>query len=151
VYKAARIWYRAIAHYLSNIGATTGLPANDESVFRTIRNSCVSAAIDLYGAGSIEHKTTILAWYAVGLQPAATNYGPDTTFLTWGADWWMSRPYVGISGPDWSSNDLFINNGGISEWNAQINVMDGGMPTQFENNVYFRARNVGDQQANNVQ
>lgn len=151
VYKAARIWYRAIAHYLSNIGTTTGLPANDESVFRTIRNGCVSAAIDLYGAGSVEHKTTILAWYAVGLQPVATNYGPDTTFLTWGADWWMSRPYVGISSPDWSSNDLFINNGGVSESNAQINVMDGGTPTQFENNVYFRVRNVGDQQANNVQ
>ena len=72
VYKAARIIYRAYTHYLSNIGASTGLPANDENVFRTIRNGCVSAAIDLYGAGSSEHKTTVLAWYAVGLQPTAT-------------------------------------------------------------------------------
>lgn len=151
VYRAARIWYRAVAHYLSNIGASTGLPTNDETVFRTIRNGCVSAAIDLFGANSAEHKTTLLAWYAVGLQPAGTPYGADLTFITWGADWWMSRPYVGITSPDWSSRDLFINNGGISEWNAQINVIDGGVPTQFENKVYCRVRNVGDQAANNVQ
>ena len=151
VYKAARIYYRAVAHYLGNVGAATGIPANDENVFRTIRNGCVSAAIDLYGAGSREHRTTELAWYAVGLPPAGTPYGADCTFLTWGADWWMSRPYVGVSSPDWSSHDLFVNNGGASEWNALINVMDGGSPTQFENLVYFRVRNVGDQPANNVQ
>ena len=38
-----------------------------------------------------------------------------------------------------------------SEWNALINVMDGGTPTDFENSVYCRVRNVGDQQAPNVQ
>jgi Zn-dependent metalloprotease len=151
VYRAARIWYRAIAHYLSNIGAATGLPANDEGVFRTIRDACVSAAIDLFGVNSTEHKTTVLAWYAVGLQPAGTPYGADVTFVTWGADWWMSRPFIGVSSPDWSSRDLFINNGGASEWNAKINVIDGGTPTQFENKVYCRVRNVGDQPASNVQ
>ena len=151
VYKAARIYYRAVAHYLGNVGAATGIPANDENVFRTIRNGCVSAAIDLYGAGSQEHKTTVLAWYAVGLQPAGTPYGADCTFLTWGADWWMSRPFIGVSSPDWSSHDLFVNNGGASEWNAKVNVIDGGSPTQFENKVYFRVRNVGDQAASNVQ
>lgn len=152
VYKAARIYYRAVAEYVSNIGAATGIPANDENVFRTIRNGCVSAAIDLYGINSIEHKTTVLAWYAVGLHPPATNYGADCTFLTWGVDWWMSRPYIGIASPDWSSPDLFINNGGVSEWNAQVNVLDGsGNPTQFENDVYFRVRNVGTAPANNVQ
>ncbi|HET8588138.1 MAG TPA: M4 family metallopeptidase, partial [Nakamurella sp.] len=151
VYKAARIIYRAYTHYLSNIGAATGLPANDESVFRTIRNGCVSAAIDLYGAGSVEHRTTVLAWYAVGLQPVGTPYGADVTFVTWGADWWMSRPYVGLSSPDWSSRDLFLNNGGSSEWNALINVMDGGTPTQYENTVYCRVRNVGTGTARNVQ
>jgi Zn-dependent metalloprotease len=151
VYKAARIYYRAVAHYLSNIGTASGLPANDENVFRTIRDGCVSAAIDLFGANSLEHKTTVLAWYAVGLHPASTVYGPDVTFATWGADWWMSRPYIGLSSPDWSSRDLFINNGGTSEWNAQVNVLDGGSPTQFENKVYCRVRNVGDQSATNVQ
>ena len=151
VYKAARIIYRAYTHYLSNIGASTGLPANDENVFRTIRNGCVSAAIDLYGAGSSEHKTTVLAWYAVGLQPTATAYGADVTFVTWGADWWMSRPYVGLSSPDWSSRDLFINNGGTSEWNALINVIDNGTPTDYENKVYCRVRNVGTANARNVQ
>ena len=151
VYKAARIIYRAYTHYLSNIGASTGLPANDENVFRTIRNGCVSAAIDIYGAGSTEHKTTVLAWYAVGLQPTTTAYGADVTFVTWGADWWMSRPYVGLSSPDWSSRDLFINNGGTSEWNALVNVIDNGTPTDYENKVYCRVRNVGTANARNVQ
>lgn len=151
VYKAARIYYRAVAEYLSNVGAATGIPANDENIFRTIRNGCVSAAIDLYGAGSREHKTTVLAWYAVGLHPVGSDYGPDCTSISWGADWWMSRPYVGLPSPDWSSVDLFINNGGTSEWNAQINVDDGGTPTQFENIVYFRGRNVGTAPASNVQ
>lgn len=151
VYKAARIIYRAYTHYLSNIGASTGLPANDENVFRTIRNGCVSAAIDIYGAGSTEHKTTVLAWYAVGLQPTSSDYGADVTFVTWGADWWMSRPYIGLSSPDWSSRDLFINNGGASEWNALINVLDNGTPTDYENKVYCRVRNVGTANARNVQ
>ncbi len=151
VYKAARIWYRGLSQYLSNIGAMTGIPTNDENIFRSFRNATISAAIDLYGINSIEHKTTILAWYAVGLHPVGENYGPDITFLTWGADWWMSRPYIGISSPDWSSVDLFINNGGSSEWNAKVNVLDMGTPTQFENKVYCRVRNVGTQISNNVQ
>lgn len=152
VYKAARIWYRALSLYLSNIGAMTGIPTNDENIFRSFRNATISAAIDLCGFNSAEHKTTLLAWYAVGLQPVGTDYGPDLTFLTWGADWWMSRPYIGIASPDWSSVDLFINNGGgISEWNAKVNVIDMGIPTQFENSVYCRVRNVGTQQASNVQ
>ena len=150
--KAARIWYRALTNYFSNIGAATGLPANDENTFRTLRNGCVSAAEDLYGTGSLEHKTTILAFYAVGLHPVGTTYGADVTFLRWGVSWWMSRPYIGISSPDWSSVDLFINNGGASEWNALINIIDStGNPTQYENTVYCRVRNVGDQAAQNVQ
>ena len=151
VYKAARIWYRGLSLYLSNIGAMTGLPANDETIFSTFSNATVSAAIDLYGVNSLEHKTTVLAWYAVGLHPVGVNYGPDVTFLTWGADWWMSGPYVGISSPDWSAVDLFINNGGTSEWNAKVNVLDTGVSTEFENKVYCRVRNVGTQAANNVQ
>jgi Zn-dependent metalloprotease len=151
VYKAARIWYRALSLYLSNIGAMTGIPTNDENIFRSFRNATISAAIDLYGANSIEHKTTILAWYALGLHPVGTDYGADLTFLTWGADWWMSRPYIGITSPDWSSMDLFINNGGSSEWNAKVNVYSSGSPTDFENHVYCRVRNVGTAQANNVQ
>jgi Zn-dependent metalloprotease len=151
VYKAARIWYRALTWYFSTHGALTGIPANDESTFRTLRNGCVSAAIDIYGANSREHLTTVLAFYATGLHPTGTSYGADVTFLRWGADWWMSRPYIGIGSPDWSSMDLFINNGGLSEWNAQINVVSGGSPTDFENTVYCRVRNVGDQTATSVQ
>ncbi|REJ43461.1 MAG: bacillolysin [Microcystis flos-aquae TF09] len=152
ILKAARIWYRSLTVYFSNIGGATGLPGNDENTFRTLRNGCVSAAEDIYGVDSLEHKTTILAFYAVGLHPVGTTYGADVTFLRWGASWWMSRPYIGISSPDWSSVDLFINNGGASEWNALINIIDStGNPTQYENTVYCRVRNVGDQAAQNVQ
>lgn len=151
VYKAARIWYRALTWYFSTHGALTGIPADSESSFRTLRNACVSAATDIYGANSIEHLTTVLAFYAVGLHPAAMNYGADPTFLRWGNDWRLSRPYIGLNGPDWASLDLFVNNDGISEWNALVNVDDGGTPTEFENTVYCRVRNVGDQAATGVQ
>ncbi len=150
VYKAARIWYRALTYYFSTHGALTGIPADSESAFRTLRNGCVSAAIDLYTANSIEHLTTVLAFYAVGLHPSGMNYGADPTFLRWGNDWKTSRPYIGLNGPDWASLDLFVNNGGLSEWNALVNVDDGGTPTQYENTVYCRVRNVGDQAANGV-
>jgi Zn-dependent metalloprotease len=151
VLKAARIWYRALTFYFSTHGALTGIPANDENSFRTLRTACVSAAIDLYGSGSREHLTTVLAFYAVGLQPTATTYGADVTFLRWGVDWALSRPYTGLPSPDWSSLDLFVNNGGASTWNALVNVLDDdGNPTQFENTVYCRVRNVGDQAAQNV-
>ena len=152
VLRAARIWYRAVAHYFSTHGALTGIPANDENTFRTLRNGCVSAAIDIFGTGSREHLNAVLAFYAVGLHPTGTTYGADPTFLRWGADWPLSRPYIGISSPDWSSVDLFINNGGASEWNALNNVIDSsGNPTTFENTIYCRVRNVGDAQAQNVQ
>ncbi|MFO7917990.1 MAG: M4 family metallopeptidase, partial [Anaerolineae bacterium] len=151
--KAARIWYRALTHYFSTHGNLTGLPANDESSFRTLRNGCVSAAIDLYGNGSAEHRNTVLAFYAVGLPAAEGNYGADVTFLRWGVSWDLSRNYVGLTSPNYSSLDLFINNGGASEWNALINVNDPGtgQPTEYENTVYCRVRNVGDLEAKNVE
>ena len=151
VLRAARIWYRALAQYFSTHGALSGIPTNDENTFRTLRNGCVSAAIDIYGNGSREHRQTVLAFYAVGLQPVGTPYGADVTFLPWGAAWWRSRSYIGLPSPDWASLDLFVNNGTSSEWNAQVNVLDGmGNPTQFENLVFCRVRNVGDQAASNV-
>jgi Zn-dependent metalloprotease len=154
VLRAARIWYRALAQYFSTHGALTGIPTNDENTFRMLRDGCVDAAEDLYGAGSCEHTATILAFYAVGLHPPGTSYGADCTFVRWGWDWRLSRPYLGGiygSSPDWASIDLFVNNGGLSEWNALINVLDSSNnPTQFENTVYCRVRNVGDQPALNV-
>jgi hypothetical protein len=149
---ASRIWYRAIAWYFSTHGALTGIPTEDENMFRTIRNGCVSAAIDYFGSKSLQHLTTVLAFYATGLHPAGTSYGADVGFLRWGIDWAQSRPYVGLASPDWSSRDLFINNGGTSEWNALVNVLDSaGNPTQFENTIYCRVRNLGDTAASNVQ
>lgn len=152
VLKAARIWYRALSYYFSTHGALTGIPTNDETAFRTLRDGCVSAAIDLYGSGSAEHRNTVLAFYAVGLHPAGQNYGADVTFLRWGISWDLSRNYVGLTCPDYQSLDLFVNNGGISEWNALVNVVDPltSQPTQYENTIYCRVRNVGDQAANGV-
>jgi hypothetical protein len=155
VLRAARIWYRALTYHFSTHGALTGIPAVDENLFRTFRDACVTAAEELYGTDSREHRTTALAFYAVGLQPVAESYGADPTFLRWGWDWRLSRPWLGgIYGaaPDWASLDLFINNGGASEWNAIANIVDaGGNATQYENTVYCRVRNVGDQAAANVQ
>jgi Zn-dependent metalloprotease len=152
VLKTARIWYRALRSYFGTVGTATGVPTNDENTFRNIRNACISAAQDIYMAGSREHRTTVLAFYAVGLQPTGTPYGPDVTFLRWGWDWRFSRPYIGVSSPDWSSRDLYVKNGsGAAGWNALINILDAmGNPTQFENDVYCRVRNIGDQDANNV-
>src|SRR5262249_44333634 len=115
---------------------------------------CVETAEDLYGTGSREQAITALAFYAVGLQPAGIPYGADVTFVPWAAAWSLSRPYLGgIYGtsPDWSSVDLFVNNGAGSQWNAVINVLGAdGAPTTFENTVYCRVRNVGDVDALDV-
>jgi Zn-dependent metalloprotease len=150
VYRAARFWYRMVAHYLSGMGAFAGDPT-DEDKFRKICDWCVNSAADIYGDGSVEHKTAILAWYAVGLQPPDKSYGADVTFLTRGADWRFSNNFVRLSSPDRSALDLFINNAGRSEWVALINVNNGGNETQFENNVFARVRNIGDQPARQVE
>ena len=76
VYKAARIWYRAVTWYFSTHGALLAIPANDENTFRTLRNACVSAAIDIYGFNSAEHRTTVLAFYSVGLHAAIQQLRP---------------------------------------------------------------------------
>ena len=156
--RAARIWYRALTYYFSTHGELTGIPANDENLFRKFGEACLDAAEELYGPGSREHCGTALALHAVGLHPspgaAAPFYGADVTFLRWGVDWRLSRPYLGgIQGtaPDWASLDLFVNNGGASEWNAVVDGLDAsGSPTGFENSVYCRVRNVGDSDAQNV-
>jgi len=156
--RAARIWYRALAWYLSTHGTLTGLPAIDEQLFTAFGDACLDAADELYGPGSPERCGTALALYAVGLHPSPASgsafYGADVTFLRWGADWRASRPYLGgihATSPDWSSLDLFVNNGGASEWNAIVDVADAsGQPSGFENAVYCRVRNVGDRPATNV-
>jgi len=102
----------------------------------------------------MEHRTTVLAFYAVGLHPPESTYGADVTFLRWGSSWRLSRPHLGgihSTSPDWSSLDLYVNNGGSSEWNALINVNTPTGPTDFENMIYCRVRNVGDQPAEDVQ
>ena len=154
--RAARIWYRALTTYLAaDVNAITNRATLDEKMFQQIRNGCVKAATDLYGAASVERKTTELAFYAVGLQPTASDYGADVTCMPPAQEWSQSRPYLGgIYGtcPDWVSVDLFVNNdGATSEWNALVNVIDGrGNPTHFENTVYCRVRNLGDLPAQSI-
>ncbi len=158
--KAARMWYEALTAYLTTAPPPSGDFRTDADVFSRIREGVISAitAPGSYGTDSVEHRTAELAFYAVGIRPldqvAATTpyYGADVTFLPWGWSWQQSRPYLGgIHGtsPDWSSLDLFINNGGgASGWNAVIDSPANATP--FENQVYCRVRNVGDMEARNV-
>lgn len=139
----ARIWYRMMSTRFATVE-----PYDVEASFEKIRTECVASAVDLYGSGSDQHRAVVQAFYAVGLHPAGETYGADVTALRWGASWQFSVPYLGIPTPSWSSVDLFINNGGTSEWNAIINVE--GSDELVENSVYCRVRNIGDQSASNV-
>jgi hypothetical protein len=153
VSRAARIWYEALASFSATLGQVTSSDI-DENLFRGLRDACESAAIAAYGAGSFEHRVTLLAFHAVGLDVPGESYGADLTFLPWASAWRLSRPYLGgirSTCPDWSSIDLFVNNGGASGWNAVVDTLDGaGMPMGFENHVYCRVRNVGDEAATNI-
>jgi Thermolysin metallopeptidase, catalytic domain/Thermolysin metallopeptidase, alpha-helical domain len=147
VLRAARIWYRALHKYFGTVAAPTGDPSNDATLFRRLREACLSAASDLYATTlPWVQKNTELAFYAVGLQPPGEPYGADCTFLPWAAAWRRSRPFVGITSPTWGSVDLFINNDGTSNWFAQVHISD----PDFENKVYCRVRNVGDLDATDV-
>lgn len=140
---AAVIWYRMMSTQFAAVG-----PYEDDDVFRRVRTQCETSAIELYSEGSREHRNVVQAFYAVGLHPEGETYGADITALRWGYSWRYSMPYIGLSSPNWSSLDLFINNGGSSEWNAIANV--DASDVVFENNVYCRIRNVGDQEAYNI-
>ena len=157
MYKETRIWYKALLEFARTIGTPTGSERNDEKAFQVIRDACEKSVLEIVKGevNTREYKTLVLAFYAVGLHPVALHYGADVTFLRWGYDWRLSLPYIGLStiSPIWSSLDLFINNGyGISEWNAIINLSKiRGDATQFENNVFCRVRNIGDQDAFDVE
>jgi Zn-dependent metalloprotease len=143
VSEAARVWYRMMATRFAAVS-----PYDNETTFEKIRTECEASAMDLYGEGSPAHRGVVQAFYAVGLHPVGETYGADVTALRWGHSWRFSRPYVGIPSPDWASPDLFINNGGTSDWNAIINPDFGDI--HFENAVYCRVRNIGQLTANNV-
>jgi hypothetical protein len=141
VSQAARAWYRMMETRFAAVS-----PYDSEAAFEKVRTECEASAIDLYGDGSPAHRGIVQAFYAVGL--LGETYGPDVTALRWGHSWRFSRPYVGIPSPDWASPDLFINNGGTSDWNAIINPGFGDI--QFENAVYCRIRNIGQLAATNI-
>ncbi|MCE1228377.1 MAG: M4 family metallopeptidase [Firmicutes bacterium] len=54
--KAGQIWYRALTKYMVSTTKYAGA-----------RAACLSAATDLYGAGSVEYNTVALAWKAVNV------------------------------------------------------------------------------------
>jgi vibriolysin len=54
--KAAAIWYRALAYYLTSA-----------STFTDARNATLQAATDLYGSGSAEYTAVGTSWNMVGL------------------------------------------------------------------------------------
>jgi len=54
--KAAAIWYRALAYYLTS-----------NATFADARDACLSAATDLYGSGSAEYTAVQTSWSMVGL------------------------------------------------------------------------------------
>lgn len=153
VLKAARIWYQAVVDKLAAyVGTQTGNVQADARIFYEVGDGCVSTAAQQFAAGSVEHRTAALAVYAVGLQDPGTTYGADVTFLRWGWDWRFSRRYLGgiyANAPDWSSLDLFVNNGGgPSGWTAVIDP--GTLASPPQNQVYCRVRNVGDLDAAGV-
>jgi Zn-dependent metalloprotease len=143
VSEAARVWYRMMATRFTSIP-----PYDHPTAFEKVRTECEAAAIDLYGDGSAAHRCVVQAFYAVGMHPPGETYGADVTALRWGHSWRFSRPYVGIPSPDWASPDLFINNGGTSDWNAIINSGIGD--DDFENAVYCRVRNIGQLTATDI-
>ncbi|BDU76202.1 peptidase [Mesoterricola sediminis] len=57
--RAARIWYRALTHYLTSL-----------SGYQDARKACVSAAQDLYGQGGAEEKAVWNAFHGVGVGTA---------------------------------------------------------------------------------
>ncbi len=62
--KGGLIWYRALTVYLTN-----------NSQFLDARNACLSAAKDLFGAGSAEYTAVASAFTAVGIGPnSVTTY-----------------------------------------------------------------------------
>lgn len=152
--KTAQIWYIALTEYLFDTIANpdTNPDFDVELPFHKIREACISASRQCFNPDSNEELTTKLAFYAVGLHPPdLEDYGSDVTFLRWGISWDLSRNYIKPC-PNYASLDLFINNGGLSEWNALVNVKDSSdNPTQYENTVYCRVRNVGDKPAKDVE
>lgn len=57
--KAARIWYRAMDHYLT-----------PNSEYRDAREACIQAAQDLYGAGGPEERSVWNAFHGIAVGPA---------------------------------------------------------------------------------
>lgn len=63
---AGRLWYRATAEF------------SEEPTFASVREAYLTAAADLFGAGSPQYKTVMNAFRAVNVGPEATDTGNPT-------------------------------------------------------------------------
>lgn len=155
---AAKIWYYALTYHCQSISVDNiccdSACDNSNRIFPTLADGLLSAALELGSSrDSIEYTTTRLALYATGLLPEYEKpYGADATCMRWGRDLGLSPSYVGFDSPMYDSVDLYVSNDDSTPgWNALINVdTPGGGSTGFENHVYCRVRNVGDEIARNV-
>jgi len=69
--KAAKIWYRALATYMTS-----------STTYAGARTACISAVKDLYGAGGAEEAAVWNAFAAINVGSAWTGGGGDTTAPT---------------------------------------------------------------------
>jgi thermolysin len=101
---AERIFYRALEVYVT-----------PSSQFIDVRNACVAAASDMYGAGSQQHTSTQQAWCAVGVGPCSEPSGgvPDATFIS------QSVPTSMTTGQSYNVS-VTMRNSGTTTWTSDV-------------------------------
>lgn len=140
--KAAEIFHTALTDYFDTL--TT---ANTLKTVIDAARFLLDAAKDVGGNDrSCEYVMMRRALYAIGLYPYdssnnKTTYGGEACMLPWTYSWRFSRPYIGFPALWWQSPDLFINNNGSAEYDADVGQ---------ENTVFARVRNIGDQELKNI-
>jgi hypothetical protein len=125
---AERIFYRALEVYVT-----------PSSQFIDVRNACVSAASDMYGAGSQQHTSTQQAWCAVGVGPCSVTPGggiPDATFIS------QSVPTSMTTGQS-SNVSVTMRNSGTTTWTSDVYRLSSQNPQNNSvwgfNRVYLPA------------
>jgi thermolysin len=105
---AERIFYRALEVYV--------LPS---SQFADVRNACVAAAVDMYGAGSAQDTSTQGAWCAVGVgncvtpTPRPTPQIDNATFIS------QSAPTSMTAGQS-ANVSVTMRNSGATTWTSDV-------------------------------
>ncbi|MCS6873620.1 MAG: M4 family metallopeptidase [Pyrinomonadaceae bacterium] len=118
--KAARIWYRALAYYM-----TSG------TNFSGARTATLNAATDLYGSSSAEYNTVATAWCAVGVGSCPSGGTPTPTPT-----------------PSPGGSELIVNGGfegSLSPWvssgSGAFYTSNGSYPQSGTGYIYFGVNN----------